>query len=436
MPQPRHGQGGGGHGGGGGGQRHRGRFDVGSTENKPELKKTIPIGTVAGKGRKVVLSLGADSDTDSPLPDLAADDRLLAFAELELTTDADDPHNPGRIGNAYTYAPDVEATMLLADDPGATEAKRGRAIELVRKPWKGTISHQRHHEVVTFGDGELSIPAGGLPWRGPAYLNVVVSASHRKAKPGDVLLVGQNETTPVVVQDMAGIRVVRFRPASSHGPDATIENACLCGEIAITKQHTVVLAHELPALAKGERLLVKGHLVTDATGLPAPARISTRMFVADRPDQVEPGGAADDLRDLEGPALQVHRLQLHPGRRPADHAQVRRRQGRRGAGRRPLREPRRGQRGAVRRHARDGSAADRHRTQPAGGDAFPGAQLGRREGRKARPPRASRKASRRWPAGQARGSRAREPGSGSRPARGPRRGSRARDGRRCRTAPG
>lgn len=292
MPQPRHGQGGGGHGGGGGGQRHRGRFDVGSTENKPELKKTIPIGTVAGKGRKVVLSLGADSDTDSPLPDLAADDRLLAFAELELTTDADDPHNPGRIGNAYTYAPDVEATMLLADDPGATEAKRGRAIELVRKPWKGTISHQRHHEVVTFGDGELSIPAGGLPWRGPAYLNVVVSASHRKAKPGDVLLVGQNETTPVVVQDMAGIRVVRFRPASSHGPDATIENACLCGEIAITKKHTVVLAHELPALAKGERLLVEGHLVTDATGLPAPARISTRMFIADRPDQVEPGGAA------------------------------------------------------------------------------------------------------------------------------------------------
>ncbi len=313
MPHPRHGQGRGGHGGGGGGgrgrggagggaggQHHRGRFDVGSTENKPELLKTIPIGTVAGKGRKVVLSLGADSDTDSPLPDLAGDDRLLALAELELTTDADDPHNPGRIGNAYSYAPNVEATMLLAADPGATQAKPGKAIELARKPWKGAISHQRHHEVVTFGDAELAIPAGGLPWRGPAFVNVVVSASHSRAKPGDVLLVGQNETTPVVVQDMAGIRVVRSRPASSRAPDAEIESACLCREIAITKQHTVVLAHPLPALAKGERLLVKGRLVTDATGLPAPARISTRMFVADRPDQVEPGGAAGTCLTWKG----------------------------------------------------------------------------------------------------------------------------------------
>ena len=70
--------------------------------------------------------------------------------------------------------------------------------------------------------------------------------------------------------------------------DAEIETACLCGEIAIAKQHTVVLAHELPALAKGERLLVKGHLVTDATGLPAPARISD-PDVRRRPPG--PGGA-------------------------------------------------------------------------------------------------------------------------------------------------
>ena len=104
-----------------------GSIDVGSTENKPELLKTIPIGTVAGKGREVVLSLGADSDTDSPLPDLAADDRLLALAELELTTDADDPHHPGRIGNAYSYAPNVEATDAARRRPGrdAGKARQG-----------------------------------------------------------------------------------------------------------------------------------------------------------------------------------------------------------------------------------------------------------------------------------------------------------------------
>ena len=77
----------------------------------------MPIGTVAGKGRKVVLSLGADSETDSPLPDLAAGDRLLAFAELELTTDADDPHQPG---------PDRQRVLLLARRRGDAAARRGR----------------------------------------------------------------------------------------------------------------------------------------------------------------------------------------------------------------------------------------------------------------------------------------------------------------------
>ncbi len=291
MPGNRHGgRGGALRGGGGGGGRPR--IEVGCTENKPELVQTIPITKQPGKQRRVVLSLGVDTDSDSPLPELAADDRLLALAELELTTDADDPNHPGRIGKAYSYAPKVEATMLLARDAEQVEAQGSRAVEIVKQPWREAISHQRHHAVITFGDGELRIPAGGPPWRGPSRVNVVVSASHPDAKPGNVLLVGQNEKTPTVVQDMAGIRVVRYRPGSDKGPQAEVEAACLCGGVAIAKRETVVLSHELAGLAEGERLLVKARLVTDATGLPAAARISTRLFLADGPDQVEPGGNA------------------------------------------------------------------------------------------------------------------------------------------------
>jgi hypothetical protein len=239
-----------------------------------------------------VLSLGPDADTDSPLPAIAAGDRLLAFAELELTTDADDPTHPGLIETAYSYSPKVEATLLLAADRKAVEAKPGRALELVRKPWRQTVSHERHHAVVCFGDGELRVPAGGLPWRGPSYVNVVVGAAHPKAGPKDVMLVGQNEKTKVVVQDMAGIRVVRVRPANAALPKPELETACLCSGIAVAKRQTVVLAHELVDLSEGERLLVRARLVTDAAGLAAPARISTRLFVADRPDRTEPDAGA------------------------------------------------------------------------------------------------------------------------------------------------
>lgn len=265
--------------------------EVGATENKPELVETIPIDTAAG-ARRVVLSLGPQTKTDSPLPDLAPGDRLLAFAELELTTDADDPKHPGRIGNAYSYSPNVEATLLLAADPDAAAAELGRALELARAPWRQAVSHQRHHAVVTFGDAELRIPGKGLPWGGPAYVNLAVGASHPDAKPGDALLVGQNEKTPTVVQDMAGIRVVRFRPGDAAEPAPEREAACRCSGVPVAKTETVVLSHELADLAAGERLLVRGRLITDAAGLGKPARISTRLFIADSPDQTEPGGAA------------------------------------------------------------------------------------------------------------------------------------------------
>jgi hypothetical protein len=273
---------------------------VGATANKPELLETLPIVTEPGRGRRVVLSLGPETKSENPLPDLLGGDRLLAFAELELTTDAEDPGHPGRIGNAYSYSPKVEATLLLAADPEAAAAKPGRAVELVKAPWRQAVSHQRHHAVVTFGDGDFRVPDAGLPWRGPSHVNLVVGASHPDASQGDLLLVGQNEKTPTVVQDMAGIRVVRFRPGTAPEPAPELEAACRSSSIPIAKRETVVLSHELAGLAEGEQLLVRGRLVTDASGLGSPARISTRLFVADSPDQTEPGGAAATCLSWKG----------------------------------------------------------------------------------------------------------------------------------------
>ena len=267
-----------------------GAIEVGSTENKPELIETIPITTQPGSGRRVALSLGPDTDTASPLPDLAGGDGLEVLAELELTTDAPDANHPGLIGNAYHYAPNVEATLLLAADASVTEA--GPQAVALAPPWRQAISHERHHGVVTFGNGAITLPAGGLPWGEGARINLVVDASHPEARDGDVLLVGQNEKTPVVVQDMAGIRAVRYRPAGAAKPAPLRQTSCLCSAIPVSKTRTVVLSQELSDLAEGERLLFKARLVTDASGLGKPARISTRLFIGDSPSQDEPGGAA------------------------------------------------------------------------------------------------------------------------------------------------
>jgi hypothetical protein len=262
---------------------------VGSTGNKPELLDTVPITKALGRQRRVVMSFGPGSRTDSPLPDVRPGDRLAVFAELEVTTDAEDPKHPGLIGNAYSYPPLVEARLLLAADDRATEEDPGRALALA-KPWRQTVSHRHHHGVVVFPKGELTVPKRGLPWNGPSFVNLVVGASNAKAKRGDLLLIGQNEKTPVVVQDMAGIRVIRLRPAKQPDPQAIRDTSCRVSGIPVKKRETLAFSHRLDDLKQGEQLFVRAKLITDAAPLGYEARISTRMFLADSEAQLDPGG--------------------------------------------------------------------------------------------------------------------------------------------------
>ncbi len=263
---------------------------VGSTGNRPELVETIPIAGNPDRPGQVVLTFGPESKTDSPFPDLEPGDRLLVFAELEVTTDAEEDGNPGRIGNAYSYTPKVEASLLLAAEP--TAAKPGRRALVLARPWREKLSHRRHHGVVTFEDGEIMVARRGLPWHGAAHVNLVVGASHPQARRGggDRLLIGQNEPTPTVVQDMAGIRVVRLRPGSQPDRASIREYGCRVTGIPLSKRETLVFSHRLEGLRRGEQLVAKARLTIDAKRLGCPARISCRLFAADEESQLEPGG--------------------------------------------------------------------------------------------------------------------------------------------------
>ena len=127
----------------------------------------------------------------------------------------------------------------------------------------------------------------------------MLEASNADARRGDVLLVGQNERTRTVVQDMAGIRAVRMRPGNQSFTPAR-DASCLVAGVPVTKSETVVFSHRLDDLRKHDQLLVKASLTTDATGLGYAARISTRLFLADGPAQTEPGGAAAQAATWKG----------------------------------------------------------------------------------------------------------------------------------------
>lgn len=271
------------------------KIKVGSTGNAPELVDRIPIARAAAPGgrRHLVLSLGADSDTDLPLPAIEAGDRLRIFVELAVTTDYADPKAPGLIGSAYGYTPRIEATLLAAADAKATAPAPGRAKQ-IGPAWVGECSHEHHHRVITLGD--YGVDADELDWASPYFLNVTLAAAHPSAKRSNKLLVGQNEPTPIVGTDMAGIRVVRLRPGEQNAVRPQVIRRPLVPGIPVSQRELErklwvnVYSFKLEDLAKGEQLLVRARLNTDASRLGYPCRVSTRLLLTDDPRQVEPSG--------------------------------------------------------------------------------------------------------------------------------------------------
>lgn len=269
---------------------------VASTGRDAELVKKIPITRRAGQAPRVVMSLAQGGASNSSLPDLAPGDRLKITAEAEVTTDCEEPQ-AGCVGRPYKYAPTVEARLLLAGDP--SEAGGGRALTLA-DPETEVCTHRRHHAVIVFTDAGRRIPDAGLPWTGKSYVNLVLSAHHPEARDGDVLLVGQNEPDGTVLGDMGRIDATRLRPGSQAAPSPIEEARRRTRAIPARKQETVVYSQPLDDLAADEQLAVRAKLVTDAAHLPYPARITTRLILADDPSQTDLGGRARDVAAFRG----------------------------------------------------------------------------------------------------------------------------------------
>ena len=192
-----------------------------------ELVDRIPIGTSRDQMPVVAMSIGASADPDCSVPDLRGGDRLEVFAELEVTVDlkpaeleANSKLGGKAAGEPYDFAPATTAQLLLAPTPDATSV--GKRALAVGKASRIKVDHKQHHAVFVFDgttDGAfVDIPAKGLPWSSRSYVNLVLSASHRNAKPGQVVLVGQNNFNGVPKTKMATIALLRRRPASQTDP--------------------------------------------------------------------------------------------------------------------------------------------------------------------------------------------------------------------------
>lgn len=269
-----------------------------------ELRDTIPITRRPGEGRKVVMRLsgGRRKDFFLRLPELRPGDRLKVTAEVQVTTDCERA-DPACVGNPYKYAPIVTAVLLLAGDPDAT-AEGSNALRLAPEK-QVRCSHRRHHRVIVFPRAGLRIPEAGLPWSGPSHVNLVLGAHHPEARGGDRLLVGENEPPvggqPRVGQDKGRVNAIRLRPSSERPHKSQRTKRRRARRIPVDKDaKTVVYSRRLDRLRDDEELEVEARLVVGCAHLSYPARISTRLILADTSSQVDDGGRAAEIAPFRG----------------------------------------------------------------------------------------------------------------------------------------
>lgn len=264
-----------------------------------ELVDRIPISTTRDQMPVVAMSIGASEDPDCSLPGLRAGDQLEVFAELEVTVDltpaelaANSKLGGKATGEPYDFAPAVAARLLLASSPTATSADKkalavGKAIRI-------KVDHERHHAIFVF-DGiphgaSVDIPSDGLPWSGRSYVNLVLSASHRNAEAGQVVIVGQNNFDGKPKTKMATIALLRRRPAVQQDPTPIQIQSLKAKSFSMDDSASkVVYSVPLKRLKANEQLRTQA-LIDAEVSASSRGRLSTEVFLADKPEQSEPTG--------------------------------------------------------------------------------------------------------------------------------------------------
>ncbi len=260
--------------------------------DRAELVETLPVGRSEDRAeRRVVLRL-----SPGQLPGLAPGDRLIAPAEVQVTTRCD----VGQVGPGCGYNPHVRAQLLLAADPADTSPAGGgsRALSAVQTQVCTSAEHHcrfvfRPSDATAELDGAFDLPCLATD---RCHVNLVMWAWHRDARAGgaDKVLVGSNDGDYLangrIDQDQARLMVIRERNVA--GADRARRETGGSGAIAINTraEPELVYSHTLKGgrdLAAGEQYVIEAKLVA---AVDARARFSTEIFLTKDPDARDGNG--------------------------------------------------------------------------------------------------------------------------------------------------
>jgi hypothetical protein len=278
------------------------KAELATTGNASELLKTVPIGTKQNAKPRVVMSLSPDN-----LEPIAAGDRLRASGEMQVSTTCVAP-GPRCLGRPYQINPTITARIVLADSPDAT-APSMPLSQTTTRLCKQQRPNRNHHCTLAIPNLETTIPdPNALPCPPTAcYVNLIVTASNKKAKRGNLVVVGADEPDGSVKQDKGRLNVVQAH-ANVPPPSQSSTTNVITPDLPVTlpdrERKRVVYSLPISAPQKGEVLAFDATFGISINALRYNSFIASRVILADSPTATDSDGIAKPTIPFRGQATE------------------------------------------------------------------------------------------------------------------------------------
>ena len=285
---------------------------VSTSGDNGELIKRIPIARKPGARDRVAFRL--DPSTFEPI---AAGDRLRVSGEVQVSTTCVS-QGPRCVGRSYQINPTVTARLVLSPSPKADSGF------LPLTPSRTVLCKQQrpnrnHHCTIAIPNAETTVTdLSALPCPPDAcYVNLIVGASNKKAKGGDVVVLGADRPDASVAQDKGRVNLVQ-----AHGnvpaPSSTSTEDLVSTELPLTiddsEKRRSVYSIPIPSPQKGEVLAFDSSFTTDINALRFNTFISSRVIVGTDPTATKSTGIAKNAIPLKGQATESNGFNCTLGR--------------------------------------------------------------------------------------------------------------------------
>jgi hypothetical protein len=280
------------------------KAELATTGNHSEQIKKLPISKKPGARQRVVMSLGPEE-----LKRIHAGDTIRAGGEVQVSTTCV-KQEPKCIGRPYNNLnPTITARIVLAPEPKADAPAMPLSGAPVTRLCKQRRPNRNHHCTLAIPNTTTNVPdPSGLPCPpGECYVNMLVGASNRKAKKGNVVVLGADRPDGSVAQDKGRLNVVQARaevPAAAGSSSNQLVNQSLPLTEGKREKRRVVYSVPITAPKKGEVLTFDASFRADISQMRFNTFIASRVIVTDSPTATSPNGAGKSSSLFRGDATE------------------------------------------------------------------------------------------------------------------------------------